>query len=177
MPGQFTRHYRFIWITENDVQKYTPEPGPTLHRAGNYSCCFRVRGGIEWVDLYEWGGRNKSGAWKFDKMRLGWEEPVHQLMVENNVTAVFQGHDHLYVKQEKDGIIYQEVPQPSVAVGMSVAVNEGSYRSGVIYSSPGHLKINVSSGGVTVDYVHSALPADISDKYQNGEVVYSYSIQ
>jgi hypothetical protein len=136
-----------------------------------------MRGGVEWADLYEWGGENRSGAWEFDKMRPGWEEPVHQLMVKNGVTIVFQGHDHLYVKQEKDGIIYQEVPQPSGAPGMSGAINEGSYRSGVIYSSPGHLRVTVSAGGVMVDYVHTALPGDTSDKYKNGEVVYSYSMQ
>jgi hypothetical protein len=136
-----------------------------------------VRGGIEWADLYEWGGKSRSGAWEFDKMRPGWELPIHQLMVKNHVTAVFQGHDHLYVKQEKDGIIYQEVPQPSVASGMSGAINEGSYRSGVIFSSPGHIRVSVSSTGITVDYVHTALPEDTSDKCQNGEVVYSYSIQ
>ena len=136
-----------------------------------------VRGGTEWAGLYEWGGSNRSGLWEFDSMRPGWEEPVHQLMARNNVTILFQGHDHLYVKQEKDGVIYQEVPQPSVASGMSGAINEGSYRSGVIYSSPGHIRVSVSGTGVIVDYIHSALPGDASDKYQNGEVVYSYSIQ
>ena len=135
-----------------------------------------MRGGVEWADLYEWGGKNRSGNWEFDKMRPGWEEPVHQLMVKNGVTIVFQGHDHLYVKQEKDGIIYQEVPQPSVASGMSGAINEGSYKSGVTHSSPGHMRVAVSYTGVTVDYVHTALPGDTADKYKNGEVVYSYSI-
>jgi len=136
-----------------------------------------VRGGAEWAEYYEWGGKNKNGVWEFDKMRPGWDEPVHQLMVKNNVTILFQGHDHLYVKQERDGIIYQEVPQPSVAKGRNGAVNDGSYKSGVIYSSPGHLRISVCNTGVTVDYIHSALPRDTSDKYQNGEVVYSYTVR
>jgi hypothetical protein len=36
--------------------------------------------------------------------------PIHQLLLENHVTTVFHGHDHLFAKQELDGIIYQEVP-------------------------------------------------------------------
>ena len=35
------------------------------------------------------------------------------LMLENNATYYFHGHDHCYAKQKKDGLIYQEVPQPS----------------------------------------------------------------
>jgi hypothetical protein len=34
-------------------------------------------------------------------------------MLENKVNIYFHGHDHFYGKQEKDGMIYQEVPQPS----------------------------------------------------------------
>jgi hypothetical protein len=52
------------------------------------------RGGIEVANLYEWG------------------VPIHQFLVANNVTAVFHGYDHLFVKQELDGIIYQENPAP-----------------------------------------------------------------
>jgi phosphodiesterase/alkaline phosphatase D-like protein len=55
-----------------------------------------VRGGIEWADLYEWGGHNRSGTWEFDKMRPGWDMPIHQLLVKNHVSILFQGHDHLY---------------------------------------------------------------------------------
>jgi hypothetical protein len=39
--------------------------------------------------------------------------PIHQLLVRNKVAAVFHGHDHLFAKQDLDGIVYQEVPQPS----------------------------------------------------------------
>lgn len=88
-------------------------------------------------------------------MRPNWDQPIHRLMVKSNVTIFFQGHDHPYVKQERDGIVYQEVPQPSVGSGMNGAINEGSYKSGVIYSSPGHLRITVSGTGVTVEYILS----------------------
>ena len=46
-------------------------------------------------------------------MRPGWPAPIHQLLVQHRVSAVFHGHDHLYVNQQLDGIVYQEVPQPS----------------------------------------------------------------
>jgi hypothetical protein len=38
--------------------------------------------------------------------------PIHQLLAENRVSIVFHGHDHLYTKQDRDGVVYQEVPQP-----------------------------------------------------------------
>ena len=74
-----------------------------------------MRGGIEAADKYEWGGKNADGSWGFAAHRPGWPLPIHQLMVENNVTIFFHGHDHLFVKQDLDGIVYQEVPQPSYA--------------------------------------------------------------
>ncbi|MGA1197382.1 MAG: DUF1566 domain-containing protein, partial [Candidatus Latescibacterota bacterium] len=71
------------------------------------------RGGIEVAPYYEWGGKNADGSWGFDTKRPGWAKPIHQLMVDNNVTAFFHGHDHVFVKQDLNGIIYHEVPQPS----------------------------------------------------------------
>jgi hypothetical protein len=141
----------------------------THHVIGN------CRGGVEWCDYYEMGGRSKSGVWEFDKMRPGWETPIHQLFVQNKVSIVFQGHDHLFAKQERDGVIYQEVPQPSMAPGMSGAANDGSYLSGVILPSPGHLRVSVSNSGVEVGYVHSALSTD-HDQLKNGEAAYSYRL-
>ncbi|HMV46563.1 MAG TPA: hypothetical protein PLD20_05060 [Blastocatellia bacterium] len=44
--------------------------------------------------------------------RPGWELPIHQLLVKHKVSAVFHGHDHLFAKEELDGIVYQEVSQP-----------------------------------------------------------------
>jgi hypothetical protein len=141
----------------------------THHVIGN------CRGGIEWSDYYEMGGRNKSGLWEFDRMRPDWELPLHQLFVKHAVTAVFQGHDHLYVRQEKDGIVYLEVPQPSMAKGMSGAANDVNYNSGVAYPSPGHVRVEVTPQRITVDYIQAALPGN-QDKLNNGEVVYSFSI-
>ncbi len=68
------------------------------------------RGGTELAYTYEWG--DVAG---FAVHRPGWGKPIHQLMADNGVTIFFHGHDHLFVKQDLDGIVYQEVPQPSYA--------------------------------------------------------------
>ena len=135
------------------------------------------RGGVEVAKLYEWGGNNADGSYGFDAQRPGWGVPIHQLLVQNHVTAVFHGHDHLFVKQELDGIIYQEVPQPSAA--RSNATNtaaEYGYTSGNILGSSGHLRLTVTPAQVTVDYVRTYLPQDEKTGQQNGQVDYSYTL-
>jgi hypothetical protein len=74
-----------------------------------------ARGGAAFARFFEWGGRNLDGSWGFDKQRPGWPAPIHQLLVENRVTAWFHGHDHLYAREQLDGVSCQEVPQPSRA--------------------------------------------------------------
>jgi hypothetical protein len=136
------------------------------------------RGGVEVADLYEWGGNNADGSYGFDEHRSGWGVPIHQLLLANHVTAVFHGHDHLFVKQELDGIIYQEVPQPGAS--RSNATNsaaEYGYLGGVVLGSSGHLRVTVRPDGVTVDYVRTYLPEDENASQQNGQVDYSYTIK
>ncbi|MGD0090608.1 MAG: metallophosphoesterase [Planctomycetota bacterium] len=133
------------------------------------------RGGIEESELYEWGGRNKRGAEEFARKRPGWELPVHQLMAKHGVTIFFQGHDHLFARQERDGIVYQEVPNP--ADQGYVAYNQERYQSGVKLPNSGHLRVSVSPEQVQVDYVRCYLPKDETDKRKTGEVAYSYTIK
>jgi Calcineurin-like phosphoesterase len=71
------------------------------------------RGGVEIAMKNEWGGKNNDGTYGFGTNRPGWGKPIHQLLLDYKVGFVFKGHDHLYVKQELDGVIYQTVPQPS----------------------------------------------------------------
>lgn len=132
------------------------------------------RGGIEMADLYEWGGKNKEGTWEFDKKRPGWELPIHQLMVKNNVTIFFQGHDHIFVKQELDGVIYQELPEP--ADPLYKAYNEDAYKSGVKLPNAGYVKVTVSIDNVKVDYIRSFLPKDEINGHKNGELAYTYTV-
>ena len=133
------------------------------------------RGGVDQCDLYEWGGRDKRGDWDFDRQRPGWELPVHQLMVKYGVTIFFQGHDHLYCRQERDGITYQEVPMP--ADPGYATYNDDRYLSGVKLPNSGHLRVTVSPAEVEVDYVRSYLPKDESGQVRTGDIAYSYTVK
>ena len=74
-----------------------------------------MRGGANAVPYFEWGGKNGDGSWGFDTKRPGWGGvPIHQLMVNNGVSAYFHGHDHEYAYEVRDGIVYQEVPSASM---------------------------------------------------------------
>ncbi len=135
------------------------------------------RGGIEAAQYsvmgnpsFEWGGEDHQGNYIFDSMRLGWDLPIHQLMAENKVAIWFHGHDHLFVKQDLQGIAYQECPKPSDAdYGLGAG---GAYVLGDILPNSGHLRVTVSSAQVTVEYVRAYLP----DDGPNGEVAYAYTI-
>ena len=104
------------------------------------------RGGSEYAQYYEWGGLNEEGSWGFDEKRPGWEKPIYQLMVENNVTIFFHGHDHFFAKQDLDGIVYQLVPQSShpnyKRVGQAINY---CYITGDILPNSGHLRVTVSN--------------------------------
>ncbi len=116
-----------------------------------------MRGGIEVVNQYEWGADTTT----FNTNRPGWGgKSIHQLLVENNVTAVFHGHDHVYVNQiHADGIRYQELPQPSArntnASGASANATTGGYLSGTILPNSGHIRVTVDQTSVQSEYVRS----------------------
>lgn len=111
------------------------------------------RGGVERAKYFEWGGYGQNGQWQFDRFRPGWEMPVHQLLVKNKVTIFFQGHDHLFARQELDGVIYQSVPNP--ADDTHTAFNREAYTSGDMLPNSGYLHITVFPGEVKVDYIRS----------------------
>ena len=128
----------------------------------------QMRGGIEAAKYFEWGGLNPDLTNGFTSNGInnhsGWTSPIHQLFVNFGVTAVFHGHDHLYAKQVLDGIIYQEVPQPSAAATDTTTMNNlatsAGYLSGTLLPSSGHLRVTVTpTGGVKSEYVRSWLPA------------------
>ncbi len=134
-----------------------------------------VRGGAEAAGYFEWGGKNADGSAGFASHRNAVDfgtTPIHQLMVENGVSAYFHGHDHQYVYETRDGIVYQEVPSPGMTgAGFGGIYTEGTYTD---YStikklpSTGHLRITVTSTQATVDYITSS--------NTSGTVNYSYSI-
>ncbi|HMZ17270.1 MAG TPA: metallophosphoesterase, partial [Blastocatellia bacterium] len=133
-----------------------------------------ARGGIAAAKLYEWGGRNADGTDDFKTRRPGWELPIHQLLVKHKVSAVFHGHDHLFAKEDLDGIVYQEVPQPGHPRYDSPRnATEYGYTNGEIQGSAGHLRIAVTKDKAQVDYVRSYLP---KDNRANATVGYSYTL-
>ena len=54
---------------------------------------------------------------------------------------------------------------------------EYGYLNGEVQSSSGHIRVNVSSDSVRVDYVRSYLPSHESSQRKNGDVSYSYLIR
>lgn len=132
------------------------------------------RGGVEVANLYEWGGYDNDGKWMFDKYRPNWDMTIQQVMKTYGVSIFFQGHDHCFVKNELDGVVYQTVPQPA---NQNYAAGRGNdYKSGVIKPDSGHLKVTVAPDKVTVDYIASVLPYDETNELYNGETLYSYTI-
>ncbi len=116
------------------------------------------RGGVERARYFEWGGYGQNNEWQFDKYRSGWALPIHQLFVKNHVTIFFQGHDHLFAKQELDGVIYQTVPNP--ADDTHTAFNREAYSVGEILPNSGFLHVTVSANETTVEYVRAYLGGD-----------------
>jgi len=135
-----------------------------------------ARGGTEFVDFFEMGGKNLDGTLGFSTNRPGWSKPLHQLMVENKVNAFFHGHDHFYGKQEKDGIIYQEVPQPSNKNITNISATDYGYVNGLFLAGRGYLQVTVTDAGVKVDYIKTYLPAEETAGHKNGEIANSYTM-
>lgn len=120
------------------------------------------RGGIELANTFEWGDSANLATHR------AWDKTIHQLMVDNNVTIFFQGHDHIFVKQELDGVIYQTLPEP--ANPNYSWENEDAYKSGDKFPNSGHVRVTVSLDSVTVEYVRSYLE-------KPDEVAFSYTVK
>ncbi len=138
------------------------------------------RGGVEFADRYEWGGKSLNGQDSFAFYRSGWYKPIKDLFKEHKVNIFFHGHDHFYGKQEKDCLVYQETPQPSHPNPSNSDVvtyaDDYGYHEGIIQASSGHLKITVAPAGVTVDYVRTYLPANEDATHHNKDVSATYFI-
>jgi hypothetical protein len=117
------------------------------------------RGGVERADWYEWGGQDPDGTFCFDEKRPGWGKPIHQLLVDNGVNVYFHGHDHFYARQEKDGVIYQLVPQPAHENNKvpGYAADYG-YTTGDLRGGSGFINVSVSSDGFDMTFVQSESP-------------------
>jgi VCBS repeat-containing protein len=135
-----------------------------------------VRGGAQASAYFEWGGENADGSAGFaahrDPAAFG-TVPIHQLMVQNGVTAYFHGHDHQYVYETtSDGIVYQEVPSAgtnaSAFSGIYTTSDHGTYNTIKMLGNSGHLLVTINPTQGTVDY--------ISATNTSGTVNYSYNL-
>jgi uncharacterized repeat protein (TIGR02543 family) len=131
-----------------------------------------VRGGAEAAGYFEWGGKNASGVDEFGTKRPGWDMTIQEMFVAYGVSAYFHGHDHQYVYETRDGVVYQEVPSPSMSgLGFDGIYYEGTYADYATVrrlASPGHLRVTIGPAQATVDY--------ISASSTSGTVNYTYNI-
>lgn len=133
-----------------------------------------ARGGARPAAHMEWGGKNADKSDGFKEHRPGWEMPIHELLLKKGVNIVFHGHDHLFAREEMDGIIYQAVPQPGHPSGGTRSAEEYGY-GGVILGSSGHLRVNVSGSEAKVEYVRSVVPGVTHPDLHNAAVEHSYT--
>jgi Calcineurin-like phosphoesterase len=131
------------------------------------------RGAVEVSYDYEWGGKDPSGKTSFKEQRPNWELPIHDLMVKHKVSAFFQGHDHIFVTQVRDGIVYQSMPNP--ADDTFTMFNSDAYTSGTKAPNSGHVRVTVASTAAKVEYFLAARASDSARK--NLSVAHSYSIK
>ncbi|MFC1735134.1 metallophosphoesterase [Candidatus Hydrogenedentota bacterium] len=157
---------QYQWLTKTLAESRKPVKCVFLHHL--HGTC---RGAVEWVDCYEWGGEDRKGRYVFKQHRPEWPLPVHQLLVRHGVTSVFQGHDHIFASQEKDGIAYITCPMPGDP-GYN-AYNQEAFRSGKTVANSGHLRVKVSENGIKVEYVRSFLPNDETGDRKNGSMGFS----
>ncbi len=128
------------------------------------------RGGIELAKSYEWGETGNL----FSSNRPGWQMPIHQLMVANKVSIFFQGHDHIWVRQQLDGVTYQTLSEP--ADPNYTLWNADAYLSGDKFPNTGYTRVSVSPAGVKVEYVRTYLPKDEGPGKVSGSVAFSYTL-
>ena len=117
-----------------------------------------VRGGAAPAHLFEWGGYNSDGTtWGWDTKRAGWGVPIRQLMIDNQVSAFFHGHDHQYGYEKRDGIVYQAMPSAGFSgAGFNIYCGTGNVYCFQSWNSGGHLRITITPSQATVAYIASS---------------------
>jgi hypothetical protein len=96
-------------------------------------------------------------------------------MAANHVTIFFQGHDHIWVHQQLDGVVYQTLSEP--ADPYYALYNADAYKSGEKFPNTGYTRVTVAPTGITVEYVRTYLPADEGPGRTNGSIAFRYVIQ
>ncbi len=98
------------------------------------------------------------------------------MLVDHGVNVVFHGHDHMFIKQDLDGIVYQLVPQPGHPRSGTKNAAEYGYLGGEIQGSSGHVRVRVNADSSRVDYVRAYLPSAEGGSQRNGDVSCSYLV-
>jgi hypothetical protein len=65
----------------------------------------------------------------------------------------FHGHDHFYVRQKLDGVIYQLVPQPGHPGNKVNTAEKYGYLSGEILGGSGHMRVKITENNATIEFV------------------------
>ena len=93
-------------------------------------------------------------------------------MVANKVTIFFQGHDHIFVHQQLDGVTYQALGNP--ADPNYSLFNSDAYATGERFPNSGYARVTVAPSGVKVEYVRTYPTTDEGPGKINGTVEFSY---
>lgn len=133
-----------------------------------------ARGGSEAASLYEWGGNDSTGMRTFEQFRPAFDKTIESLLRDNGVQVVFHGHDHFFAKQDRDGLIYQLVPQPGgTKYRLQNFTPEYGYREGIMFAAPGYMRIRISPSKARIEFVQTGNGKD----KENGKIIYAYDIQ
>ena len=136
------------------------------------------RGGIEYASRYEWGGNEiDDTTYTWNTNRPGWYKPIKELLKENRVNIFFHGHDHFFAKQEKECLIYQETPQPSLPnFNYPNSALPYGYLGGLILGNTGHLRVTITGSRTKVEYIKAYRPSQETGTRHNGDIVATYFI-
>lgn len=132
-----------------------------------------ARGGAEASHYFEWGGIDLDGTRSFENQRPDWPMPIHDLLKTYKVDIVFHGHDHFYARQERDGIVYQLVPQPGTArYGNLHPAEEYGYKNGSLLNAPGFIQATIDSNSIQIQFIQTS----IDKRRKNQQVLDSYML-
>ena len=83
------------------------------------------------------------------------------------------------MKQDQDGIVYQEGPVParSGLYDATAAAKDYNYTHGKVVGGSGYLRVRVAPDDVKVDYVQTYLPKEEDATHKDGMLGDSYTIK
>lgn len=185
-PFRYTSNNRISWYRTLGKAQYEWMRETLQHSTSKYKFIFIhnlvggvddhgiARGGAEAAGFYEWGGSDSNGIRTFEQNRPDFYKDIATVFKESGVTVVFHGHDHFFAKQEKDGLVYQLVPQPGGTKYKTTNFKpEYGYAEGVLFSAPGYMRVTISSKSARIQFVQTG----DGREQQNEKILYTYEIQ